>query len=53
VWLDSQVNFPLSSTLGLSLFINNVFDELYTGSADEEAAFQPGRTLGIGIDWQP
>jgi len=47
------LRFTLSRSLALTLFANNVFNEEYTGSADDRAAYQPGRTLGIGVHWQP
>jgi len=52
-WVDGSLRFTLSSSLALTLFANNVFNEEYTGSADDRAAYQPGRTLGIGVYWQP
>jgi iron complex outermembrane receptor protein len=52
-WVDGSLRFTLSRSLALTLFANNVFNEEYTGSADDRAAYQPGRTLGIGVHWQP
>ena len=36
----------------LSLSANNGFDTRWVASADEEAAFQPGRTIGLRLVWQ-
>jgi iron complex outermembrane receptor protein len=33
------------------LFINNLLNELYVGTADEDSAYQPGRTVGIRVRW--
>jgi iron complex outermembrane receptor protein len=52
-WLDSQLRFNWLKHAKLTFFINNVFDEAYRGSADEQAPFQPGRTFGLGIEWTP
>ena len=52
-WLDSQLSFNPLKRIRLTFFVNNLFDEAYRGSADEQAPFQPGRTLGLGIQWTP
>ncbi len=33
------------------LYANNLLDELFIGTADEDAAYQPGRTVGLRIRW--
>lgn len=53
IWLDSQLGFNWLKHAKLTFFINNLFNEAYRGSADEQAPFQPGRTFGLGIEWTP
>jgi len=53
IWLDSQLSFNWLKHAKLTFFINNLFNETYRGSADEQAPFQPGRTFGLGIQWTP
>ena len=33
------------------IYANNLLDELYLGTADEDAAYQPGRTIGVRLRW--
>ena len=52
-WLDSQFSFNALKQVRMTFFVNNLFNEAYRGSADEQAPFQPGRTFGLGIQWTP
>ena len=36
----------------LEFYAVNLLDEHYRGAADEDAAYQPGRTLGVRLAWQ-
>ncbi len=43
---------PLSLGWSLELYAYNLLDEYYFGSADDAAARQPGRTLGMRVEWR-
>ena len=35
----------------VSAYVNNILDRQYLGSADEDSPYQPGRTVGIRLNW--
>ncbi|SFC90213.1 TonB-dependent receptor domain-containing protein [Pseudoalteromonas denitrificans] len=51
IW-NLKWQYQLDSHLDLSIYTNNLLDKLYYGSADEDADFQPGRTIGIELKYQ-
>ncbi len=50
--LNGRLTWRPTPALQTELFANNLFNETYFGSADDEAALQPGRTLGVRLVWQ-
>ena len=50
--VDASVGWRLGSTVLLSLVATNLTDELYFPSADEDAAWAPGRSLGLHVSWR-
>jgi len=53
VILDFKWQWLLTEQLSIELSANNLFSKLYYGSSDKDAAFQPGRTVGLSFTWQP
>jgi len=51
--LDFKWQWQLFEQFSIELSGNNLFNKLYYGSSDEDAAFQPGRTIGLSFTWQP
>jgi iron complex outermembrane receptor protein len=37
----------------VSAYVNNILDRQYLGSADEDSPYQPGRIVGIRLQWTP
>ena len=50
IWNGRLIRYFGDSWQG-EIFANNILDELYVATADEDAAYQPGRTLGLRIRW--
>jgi len=49
---DIKWQYNYNNKLTLSLNANNILNKLYYGSSDEDADFQPGRTLGVSLKYQ-
>jgi len=49
---DLKWQYNINDQFQISLSANNLLDELYYGSSDEDADFQPGRTFGIALSYQ-
>lgn len=55
--LDSAIVWNARATRTLArhwvgeLFLTNILDEAYRGTADDLAPFQPGRTVGLRLTW--
>ncbi len=51
VW-NASGRYALTSGIDLELYVTNLLDEYYLGTADEDAAYQPGRTVGLRFRWR-
>jgi len=55
--LESTVNWSMQAAKSLNaqwqaeLYVDNVLNELTLATADEDAAYQPGRTVGVRLRW--
>lgn len=51
--LSFGVEYELQPGLKLTLRGRNLLDETYLNSADEDGPVAPGRSIGVGILWEP
>ena len=51
IW-NLRLNRRLSRYWAGEVFANNLLNEHYLGSADDNAAFQPGRIVGVRLRWE-
>jgi len=50
IW-NSSLAFQLTEELNIKLALYNITNELYYGSADEDAAYQPQRSINLTLQW--
>ena len=50
IW-DIAVDYQLNDAQSIKLALNNLGDQSYYGSLDEDAALQPERTIRLSFDW--
>jgi vitamin B12 transporter len=50
IW-NARLKRSLGDAWQLELYAANLLDETYRGAADEDAAYQPGRTVGFRVSW--
>lgn len=51
VW-NARITQTLARRWVGELFVTNILDEAYRGTADDLAPLQPGRTVGLRLTWQ-
>ncbi len=51
--LSAGVRCEIAAGFELRLSARNLLDERYFNSADDKVPLAPGRSLGIGVSWQP
>ncbi|MFT7288863.1 MAG: outer membrane receptor protein involved in Fe transport [Halieaceae bacterium] len=52
IW-NARLSHRWSAAWQGEVYLNNITDERYAASADEEAPLQPGRIFGIRLRWSP
>ena len=52
IW-DLNLQYQMTSHWQLGVFISNITDELYAATADEDAPWQPERSIALQISYQP
>ena len=48
---DMSLNYQLSATQSISLVLNNIANQSYYGSLDEDASLQPERSIKLSTTW--
>ncbi|MBT4522200.1 MAG: TonB-dependent receptor [Halieaceae bacterium] len=52
IW-NASIQSDWGKAWRVSAYVNNILDRQYLGSADENAPFQPGRIVGVRLQWAP
>jgi iron complex outermembrane receptor protein len=52
IW-NASLERGYGSAWRISAYVNNILDRQYLGSADEDSPYQPGRIVGIRLNWAP